>query len=313
MNIRVFRENDWQELCRLYNRCYTFDQVSEKFFLEHLILEPNFNPDGVFVAEVDGNISGAVSAQTVTRNTSPWSDQVTRSRSKGFIMPLICFDKPTGLALLRHAEKYLADNGANICRIATSGAYLFPDAVDPDAYPLLKEVITENGYRAGASYFSMRCDLTDWRITDRVAEKIRKGRENGIEAKICELSDIPALRRFLCNSGDLTARMGNLTQKLSRNELDEVVIIRNSSDVLGYCQHNYFGTPDRVGPFCVSRECRGMGLGQIMVAKLLEVMSERKFKSAWFATCNEGNTHFYSKNGFVIFRTKYVFEKNLEQ
>ena len=83
MNIRVFRENDWQELCRLYNRCYTFDQVSEKFFLEHLILEPNFNPDGVFVAEVDGNISGAVSAQRTTScaHSRESSHQATKSTS----------------------------------------------------------------------------------------------------------------------------------------------------------------------------------------------------------------------------------------
>ena len=56
---------------------------------------------------------------------------------------------------------------------------------------------------------------------------------------------------------------------------------------------------------------RGQGIGQVMTAKLLEVMAGRGIPFAWFASCTETNANFYSKNGFEIFRTKRIYIKNL--
>ncbi len=312
MKIRAYRENDWRILLRLYNECYPADQVSEKFFLEHLILEPNFDAEGVFIAEENGIATGAATAQIITRNLSPWSDQVSKSRGKGFMMPLIFFSREVGKALIAEAEHYFAAHGITRIKAAAAGAYLFPDGIDPDVSPLLAEVLAECGYVRTSHCFSMRCDLFKWRISEAAEQKIKKAQSAGIAAKVCELADLPALRRFL-TSGDLIARMQNVAQKLSGNELDEVIIIRSEDEVLGFCQYNYYGEPDRVGPFGVSREHRGQGLGQIMVAKLLETMKRRGFRHAWFASCSEANSHFYGKNGFERFRTKYVYEKTPEQ
>ena len=311
MKIRAYRESDWRILFRLYNECYPADQVSEKFFLEHLILEPNFDTNGVFIAEENGIVSGAVAAQIIIRNLSPWADQVSKSRGKGFMMPLIFFTQEVGKTLIAEAEQYFASHGITQVKAAAAGAYLFPDGIDPDVSPLLAEVLAECGYVRTSHCFSMRCDLFKWRISEATAQKINKAQSAGITAKVCELADLPALRRFL-TAGDLIARMQNVAQKLSRNELDEVIIIRSEDEVLGFCQYNYYGEPDRVGPFGISREHRGKGLGQIMVAKLLETMKCRGFRHAWFASCSEANSYFYGKNGFYRFRTKYVFEKALE-
>lgn len=312
MKIHAYRENDWQTLFRLYNECYVADRVSEKFFLEHLIMEPNFDAGGVFIAEENGVETGAVAAQIITRNLSPWSDQVAKARGTGYMMPLICFTPEVGKALIAEAEKYFSEHGIVQVQAAAAGAYLFPDGIDEETNPLLGKILSECGYKQAGHHYSMRCDLHKWRISDAVAEKIRAGENAGITAKVCGLSDLPALRRFL-TSGDLIARMQNVAQKLSRNELDEIVIIRSADEVLGYCQYNYYGEPDRVGPFGIAKGHRGQGLGQIMVTKLLETMARRGFRSAWFASCTEANTHFYSKNGFERFRIKYLFTKQLER
>lgn len=312
MQIRSFQEEDWRILLRLYNECYPADPVSGKFFLEHLILEPNFNADGVFIAEENGVVVGAAVSQIITRNLSPWKDQVSKMQGKGFIMPLIFFTKETGRALLERSERYFAENNIEKVRITSTGAYLFPDGIDPEGMPLLAEVLEECGYLRTSHTLSMRCDLFKWVLPDSIREKIESAQKDGIIAKVCELSDLPAVRRFF-TSGDLIERMQNVAKKLASDELDEVVIIRSPEEVLGYCQYNYFGEPDRVGPFGISQTHRGRGLGQIMVAKLLETMKCRGLRHAWFASCSENNSFFYEKNHFERFRTKYVFEKTLKE
>ncbi|MBO4290754.1 MAG: GNAT family N-acetyltransferase [Lachnospiraceae bacterium] len=311
MIYRIFQEKDWKALHKLYNRIFTADRVTENFFLEHLILSPNFDPDGIILAEENGQLTGAVIAQVVSRNLSPWTDQVSVAGTTGYLMPPLISDPDTGKHLIAEAEKYfLAQSRTNI-RGSAIGPTLFPDSVDSSNYPVICQVFEESGYQISGHYFSMGRSLLNYQPDEKIMEKIQILRKKGIVAKVCESEDVPAVRRFMQN-GDLIGRIQNLSQKISRNELDQVVIIRNEDRVLGYCQYNYYGEQERVGPFGVAKEMRGQGIGQVMVAKLLEVMSLRSFLYVWFASCSETNTNFYRKNGFEIFRTKNVYVKTLK-
>ena len=312
MKCRKFQENDWKALCELYNQVFTADRVTEAFFLEHLILSPNFDPEGVVLAEENGRLTGAVIAQIARRNLSPWSDQVTASADKGYLMPPLILDVDTGKCLIAEAEKYFLSNGRRTVFGSAIGPTLFPDGVDWRMYPVISQALEESGYQECSQYFSMGRSLLNYVPDDRITEKIQKLRQIGIEAKVCEWDDVPAVKRFLL-AGDLIGRIQNLAQKIRQHELDQVVIIRNAENVLGYCQYNYYDEAERCGPFGVTREMRGQGIGQVMVAKLLEIMARRGFQYVWFASCSERNVHFYRKNGFEIFRAKKLYTKILKE
>jgi GNAT superfamily N-acetyltransferase len=312
VNIRKYEESDWRGLHTLYNRCLWADKVTPEFFLEHLILSPNFDPAGVAIAEKNGVMIGAAVAQIVRRNLSPWADQVTDARETGYLMPLLVEQADVGVALLAEAENYFRENGRTIIRSVSLGPTLFPNGVDKNLYPAVHQTFAAGGYRDSGSHYSMRCDLEAYRVSESVAEKRDALAREGVAAKVCEYADLPKVRRFL-ETGDLLGRMQNLADKMARKELHEVIIIASEEEAFGYCQFNYYGRPERVGPFGVTQALRGKGLGQVMVAKLLETMVERGYQYAYFVSCSEQNTHFYAKNNFQVYRKKTLFEKNLAE
>ena len=310
MIYRNYQDRDWKELHRLYNRMLHADQVTPEFFLEHLILSPKFDPAGIILAEENRQLAGAAVAQIVTRNISPWTDQVTSAKSTGYLMPPLITDVETGKELIARAEQYFLANDRTTVRVASLGPTLFPDSTDEKAYPEICRALDESGYTVAARYHSMKRGLTGYKPSEKVAAKTAELKQQGIEAKICEWEDVPAVKRFMLESS-LVGRLQNLLQKIRQHELDQIVIIRNAEDVLGYCQYNYYDQLERVGPFGVTDKMRGQGIGQVMTAKLLQVMAGRGLPFAWFASCTETNAHFYRKNGFEIFRTKRIYTKNL--
>ena len=310
MIYRYFQEKDWEDLLHLYNRVLHADHVSQEFFLEHLILSPNFDPEGIILAEENGQLAGAAIAQIVTRNISPWTDQVAAAKTTGYLMPPLITDAKTGKELILRAEKYFQTKGRTAVRVSSLGPTLFPDSTDENAYPEICQVLEENGYTVAARFHSMKRGLTNYVPSEKIAAKTAELKQQGIEAKICEWEDVPAVKRFMLGSS-LVGRLQNLAQKIRQGELNQIVIIRNAEDVLGYCQYKYYDELERVGPFGVTDKMRGQGIGQVMTAKLLEVMAGRGIPFAWFASCTETNAHFYRKNGFEIFRTKRIYMKDL--
>lgn len=312
MKIRNYKDSDYKALHALYNRILSADRVTEEFFLEHLILTPNFDPEGVFLAEDDqGELVGAVVAQVVNRSINPYGpDQVVSARDVGNMMPPLFTDKEVGKALIGKAEEFFRSRGKVLVKVVSFGPTLFPDALDKEAYSLIAETLEECCYSSIGRHYSMGRSLFNYAPSEKIREKIRIAAEKGIYAKVCEFSDVEAVKRFM-EEGGLAGRIQNLVQKIRADELDQVIIIRNDEEVLGYCQYKYYDETERVGPFGVTQKMRGQGLGQVMTAKLLEVMASRGYQYAYFASCSEGNTHFYGKNDFKIFRTKDIYTKNI--
>lgn len=310
MKIRTYQEKDYKALYALYNKVFYADPVSEEFFLEHLILSPNFQEEGVFLAEEDGLLKGALVSQIEKGYLNPYTPPVPSGTRAVSMMPPLVTDLETGRALLEEAEKYFKAQDRNFVKVASYGPTLFPDSLDKDAYPLIVELLEEASYTFNGCYYSMGRSLINYKPSEKIREKIRAAAERGIYAKVCEFADVEAVKKFFQNGG-LKGRVLNLVQKIRAHELDQVIIIRNEEEVLGYCQYKYYDDAERVGPFGVAQKMRGQGLGQVMVAKLLEVMAMRGFHYVYFASCSEANTHFYGKNGFEVFRVKNLYYKEI--
>lgn len=287
------------------------DRVDYDFFIRHLLLSPNFSADGLFIAEEQGVIKGWCLGETVVRNFDPWGEHVNKNRGCGFIMPLAVQEYETGKCLIEAAEKYLADRKCCRIRCAAPGYTLFPNGIAQETYPLIHRIISESGYEISEYSCSMGRSLTDYVTPENIRYAAEKLAEQGIYADSCCIDDLQGLRKLLFES-DLKNWMHLPLRKADEKKLDEAVVLRGNGKIFGYCQYNYFGTADRIGPFGIAPEMRGNGAGTVMIARLLEIMAGKKFERAWFASCSEKLVPFYEKNGFKVFRKKSVFEKNLE-
>ena len=308
MLIRNFQDADAKEMFALYDSVYTADRVSWPFFVQYFLLSPNFDPAGTFIAEENGRIAGWASGQIVRKDFDVWGSQSRKNAGTGFLMPPAIKEVETGKKLIAAVEEYFRQGGCVRSKGAAAGYTLFPNGVDPEAYPVVHRAFEESGYAFSAFSHSMGRSLENYSIPEAVQAKIDRLAAEGILAGICGYDDLPGLRHLLAET-ELNGWMHLPLRKAEQGCLDEAVVVRKGSDVVGYCQYNYFGEAERIGPFGVSRDMRGKGLGTVMVAKLLEVMAERGFKYAWFASCTEQRIPFYSRNGLQVFKKKSIFVK----
>jgi len=308
MRFRSFQDPDAKEMFALYDSVYTADRVSWPFFVRHFLLSPNFDPAGTFIAEENGRIEGWASGQIIRKDFDVWGDQARKNAGTGFLMPPVIKDIETGKRLIASVEGYFRQGKCVRSRGSAAGYTLFPNGVDPEAYPVVHRAFEGSGYTCFSSSYSMRRDLENYSVPEVVRAKIEHLAAEGIRADICHYDDLPGLRHLLAETG-LNGWMHLPLRKAEQGRLDEAVVVRRGSDILGYCQYNYFGEAERIGPFGISGDLRGKGLGTVMVAKLLEIMAERGFKYAWFASCSAQKIPFYAKNGLQVFKKKSIFVK----
>ena len=308
MRIRIFQETDAKEMFALYDSVYAADRVSWPFFVRYFLLSPNFDPAGTFLAEENGRIAGWASGQVIRKDFDVWGDQARKNAGTGFLMPPVTRDAETGKELISAVEEYFRSGKCVRSKGAAAGYTLFPNGVDRAAYPAVHRAFEESGYTCSAFSYSMHRSLENYSVPEAIREKTDRLAAEGILADICRCDDLPGLRHLLAET-DLNGWMHLPLRKAEQGRLDEALVVRRGSEILGYCQYNYFGEAERIGPFGISGDMRGKGLGTVMVAKLLEIMAGRGFRYAWFASCTEQKIPFYAKNGLQVFRKKSIFVK----
>lgn len=308
--IRLYREDDWPQMLELYNRYMTADRITGEFFIQYILLSPNFDPQGTFVDEEDGRIVAWAMAQVVRRNYDIWGSQAEKLAGKGFIFLPVTDDLDRAKALIGACEKYLAAAGCQLFRCGAPGYTLFANGVDPEIYPVLHRAFEESGYHSCGISYSMHRRLDNYIPSAEVQALYEERVREGFEFKVCEYSDLPAIRRML-ESSDLKGWMHLPIRKAEQHKVHEIVIAKYQGDAVGYCQYNYFDNPERIGPFGVDGRMRGKNIGTAMIAKLFQVMSERNVRYAWFASCAPERINFYSRNGLEVFRQKSVLIKKI--
>lgn len=315
MTIRTYRQEDEQQALTLWNAVLWADRVSADFFRERVFLDPNIAEDGLFVAEEDGRVVGLAVA-FVRRTDLPWGYEGKKEAQKdiGFLLPVIVAPESYGgeaaRGLLAAAETYLRAQGRKTVSVCGYGPLFFPNAVDREQYPQLHQFFLDNGYRPQGVSYSMKCDLTSFRISDVVRDLENRFAEEQIRFRAYRPEDLLAVKRFLLR--EFPGWISHFAEKIrAKAPGHEIMLAFEGEDVIGYCQYNYYGFTERVGPFAVAAAMRGRNIGQVMVAHLLQRMSEHGLLCAYFCSTGERQLKFYRKNGFEVFRTKTAFAKEI--
>lgn len=310
MNIRSFGSNDWVEMHRIYNSVFTADQVDELFFVHYFLLNPNFDPNGTFILEDNGKITGWTAVLTTNRNLDCWSNVAEKGKNIAHIMPPAAHDLPTMLLLLETAVKYARSIGCTKCRCGIPGYTLFPNGIAETDYPMLHEAFSRAGFYITGYSHSMQRSLENYTMPLEYQQRIADLSAMGITIKTGDVHDLVPLRKMFENSSMLNW-MHLVCRKAEQHKLHEMIVVRQGDNAIGYCQYNYFGMIDRVGPFGMTDTMRGKGVGTVMIARLFEVMSQNNIRRAWFASCVKERINFYQKNGLQVFRKKSIFYQDL--
>lgn len=305
VTVRAFAPGDESSLIDAWNRSLPGDPTTPAWFRDCVLLDPNFDPDGLRVAAVDGRVVGCAYA---VRRLTPLAPGTDLEPEAGWI-PFF-FVEPAqrggglGGVLLQEALDFLTGKGRTRVDFASyTPNYVLP-GVDPVLYPEAVRLLTSRGFATLYEPVAMDRSLVGYITPDDVHE-IRKNREKeGYEFRTPQDGELPELIRFAADA--FNPDWGEAIRKFPDN--GRLVIARNSG-IVGFAAYGaYRGIPERFGPFGVDPGERGTGLGKILLHDTMTRMRAEGLHSSWFLWTGEASPagHLYTKAGYAVTRRFHV-------
>jgi GNAT superfamily N-acetyltransferase len=316
VDYRTFRPGDSEQLVRLIARGMPADEVSAEWFAEWVLLEPNFDPDGLIVAaDTDtADILGFVYAVRSQSSAGVPVDPAGGWITIGVVDPS-ARRRGIGLALVERAKEFLRASGSEW--VVYSGyppAYFLP-GLDAETYPDGLRLLERAGFETVSKPVAMDLSLDTYSRPEAVA-KLRASRESeGYTFGPATADDIPDVITFA--NEELAPDWGEvIRQAVVRSGRPGRVVMARRPDgvVAGFAIYGAFREViDRFGPFGVADAQRGLGLGKVLLHTTLEQMRAEGARSAWFLWTGTTNSagRLYLSAGFSITRTFHVMRAEL--
>jgi len=302
MVIRSFQPGDEELLPELWNLCLVSDPVSPERFCERVLLDPNFEPEGLLVAEQGTRLIGFVLA--VVRRV-PWPGG-RDDADRGWITAIGVHPgwrrQGVGSALLQRAFVFFRSRERRPILVSQYSPNYFLPGVDEEAYPHALIFFKHHGFQESARVVAMERNLLTWTgLPDSVLDlKHRLGAE-GIQVSHLSRRLLVPLLQFAENKfGPDWARA--VRDGLLRGGPPERVLVAHAGDqVIGYCMYGLYDRPvERFGPFGVDPAWRGKGIGKLLLYLCLQEMRRQGLQNAWFLSTVEESPagNLYRQAGF---------------
>lgn len=310
--IRPYRGADEADLVALWNRALTHDRISESVLRTRVLLDPNFSPAGLLVAEAGGELVGFVlslarQVPLFLQGLEPELGWIT-----AFGVDPAHRRRGVGRRLFAAALAHLAELGRQQVLISPYTPNYFTPGVDVDAYPAAIAFLQATGWETVSTPISMRAEYTGLQVPPEIEERERRlAAEEGIVIRPVQAADLPQLMPFLVEhfGWDWYRFAQEYLLELFGPGSDEIafLVAVRGEEIVGYCQQRR----ERFGPFGVNPAWRNRGLGRILLFRCLSIMLAKGYHCAWFLWTGEDAARLYSLAGFRKVRQFAVMRRDL--
>lgn len=309
VTVRPYRGSDEKDLLALWNDALRQDPVSPEILRRKVLLDPNFDPARLLVAETAGRPAGFV---LLLRRKVPFEGigmEPERAWITAFGVAPGLRRQGIGTALFDAAEQAAA--GAKAIAIAPYVPNYFVPGVDADAYPAAVPFLEARGYRVTSRALSMDAPLAVWEWPAGGRERRAELEAQGIVIEELTPARLPEFLAFLARHMPPDwlrhAREILLGTTDGRFGWDQVLVARRGEEILGYAQFE----GDHFGPFGVRDADQGKGIGGALLGATLEQMRRRGSHDAWLLWTDEHAGRLYRRYGFRDTRRFVLLRKDL--
>ncbi|TVZ91581.1 GNAT family N-acetyltransferase [Streptomyces sp. BK340] len=311
--IRGFRAGDGPRLVEAWRRSVPADPITPDRFRSLVLLDANFDPEGLRVAVDGGRVLGAAYA---VRRLVPMSG-TDLEPEQGWI-PFFFVDpaargRGLGRRLLTDAVDWLHGHGRTRVDFSSyTPNYVLP-GLDAEAYPEAAELLGSLGFRTLYEAAAMDRSLVGYRLPEEVACRADELTARGHRFATPSDDDLVELIRLAGNRFNPDWARAIRECLATGTPLDRIVVARDPAGrLVGWAMHGAYESADeRFGPFGVLEEMRGTGLGKVLLHLVLERMRARGAHSAWFLWTGERSPagHLYRRAGFTTTRVFRVLRR----
>jgi ribosomal protein S18 acetylase RimI-like enzyme len=312
ITIRPYRGADEPALIALWNATMTHDRVNESVLRTRVLLDANFSPEGLLVAEGEDELVGFVlsiarQVPLFLQGLEPELGWITafgvhpEHRRRGI-----------GRALFEAALARLESLGRRRVLISPYTPNYFIPGVDVAAYPEAMAFLQATGWRTVSTPISMRAECTGLQIPPEIlALERRLAEEQGITVRPVRAADLPVLMPFIARhfGWDWFRFAQEYLLQLFGPGADDIcfLVAARGGEIVGYCQQRR----ERFGPFGVDPALRSRGIGRVLLFRCLAEMLTRGFHCAWFLWTGEDAARLYALAGFRPVRRFAVMAREI--
>ncbi len=307
MTVRPFRPGESAALADAWTRSAPQDGITAARLRDLVLLDRNFDAEGLFVAEDRGEIIGA--AYAVRRRIAHDGDDLQPGTGWIPFFFVVPEHRRRGLGrtLLGSAMDWLRAHGATeVIFSAYTPNYVLP-GLDAARYPAASALLASLGFERIEHPSAMDRSLIGYEMPADVRARVDALRAEGWHLGTPDDDDLVPLIRIAGESFNSDWARAIREGVLGGMPLERILIAKNpAGEVLGWAMHGtYESVIERFGPFGVLPESRGTGLGKVLLHLTLERMTALGAHSAWFLWADEGSTAsaLYAKTGFAATRT----------
>ena len=309
--IRGYRASDEAALLRVWNSGLVADPIGVTTWRAKVLLDPNFDPAGCLVAEVEGTVRGFL--LSLVRRVPFFNDGLEPDQSwiTAFAVDPAWQGQGLGGALLEAAEARMRGLGRTSMTLSPYVPNYFTPGPDAKAYARGVDFLTRRGFAVIERPLSMRAELTGFRLPDAVAARGEALAADGIEVRPVTPADIVPILDFIPRhfTWDWHREATGVLNDLYNGDPRFVgmIVARQGEAVLGYAQHR----TERFGPFGVRPDLRSRGIGRVLLGTTLLQMRASGFHAAWFLWTGDDAARLYAQLGFHEVRRFAVLRKTL--
>ncbi|TWD75267.1 N-acetylglutamate synthase-like GNAT family acetyltransferase [Kribbella amoyensis] len=313
--IRTFAAGDGPGIAAAWTAAAPADPIGYDRLRDLVLLDRNFDPAGLWIAEEDGDIVGA--AYAVRRLIA--ADGADLEPGSGWIPFFFVHPdhrrRGLGRELLTKAMDWLRDQGRTEVFFSSYTPNYFLPGLDVVRYPAALALTEQLGFRTQYQAVAMDRGLVGYAIPDDVRERIRTLEADGYRFGTPtgdELTELIAIARSEFNPDWARAIREAVVAGMPLDRI--VAAYAPDRTVLGWAMHGtYEGVLDRFGPFGVLPASRGTGLGKVLLHLTLQRMVGLGAHSAWFLWTGEQSAagQLYLKTGFTITRKFSILRASL--
>jgi len=314
--IRTFHTGDDAVILDLWRRSLPQDVVDPDTFAVKVLADPNFDPQGVLVAERRGEPLGFAVALVRRVPLGPDGDLEPES---GWISVFGVVPEAQGQgvgdALFDAAEAFVRKAGRRRVEVAPYAPNYFWPGVDRERYPRAQAFLRRRGYRRLYEAVAMDKNLVGFAIPEDVLEVKRQREAEGYRF-------VPLSPRYVRSLIEFNERVfypdwsrAMRETVLRRVPWDRTLLAVRDDTVVGFAQYGaYDHVPDRFGPFGVDESLRGTGLGKVLLYLTMEALAAKGFHDTWFLWTGERTPagYLYHRAGFTVTRTFDIFARDLD-
>ncbi len=303
------------EIVKLWNNCLPKDPITSSRFRHLILLDANFDPEGLSLAFHGEELIGCMYG---VRRLLPMVG--TELEEENGWITFFCVDpafqqQGVGTELLNQLVSFFKKyNRKHIFFSSYAPNYILP-GIDEETYAGGFQFLAKHGFQKLYSPVAMDRNLVHFCIPSEIEElkKVRLTEGYSInQAKDRDLYEVIQFTNQNINSDWGRAIREGILQGLP---LERILIARQYNQLVGFCLYGcYEGVPERFGPFGVTPEQQGKGIGKLLLHECLVHMKAEGLHHAWFLWTGEKSAagHLYVKSGFQITRRFHVMKKDLE-